>query len=247
MEYSVEEIAAAAGVRVDTIRFYQTKGLLAPPRRVKRNAVYSDRHLDTLKRIRSYQAQGLTLAVIKRLLASSGRSKAEALLKAVADESGEQFLTRAQLAAQSGVPEALLASLEAAGLLVPVGGGERLYSEADLRIARAGLEILSHGFPLPDLLQLALGHAQHVTEIADAAIDLFDRFVRKADTNEASPARVAEVFHRLLPAVTTLVALHFQRTLLHRALDRLRRLPEGEALEAAMSAVGSGRLEVTWR
>lgn len=248
MTYRVEELAAVAGVRVDTVRFYQAKGLLPAPRRVKRVAVYSEEHLTLLKRIRRYQSQGLSLAVIGKLLASRGTSKRASLLAAVAEESDQRTLTRSELAGESGVPEPLLASLEAAGLLVPVRADpEPVYSEADLKMARAGLEVLSHGFPLDELMRLAVRHAHGVEETIDSAIDLFDRFVRKVGDNAADAERVAEVFRRLLPAVTMLVAAHFQRTLLHRAIDRLRGKEQDEALEAAVAAVESGRLEVAWR
>jgi DNA-binding transcriptional MerR regulator len=249
MEYRVEELAAAARVRVDTVRFYQAKGLLPAPKRVRRNAVYSGAHLERLQQIRRYQSQGLSLAVIKRLLGSkSSKSKAAALLDAVADQGGEHSLTRAEVAAQSGVPEPLLAAVEAAGLMRPVaaGDGEPLYGEADVQIARAGMEILQQGFPLDELIQLAARHARNVESVADDAVELFDRIVRKGKAGEA-PQQVADNFRRLLPAVTTLVALHFQRTLLNRALDRLAASGEHEALAAAKTVIDSGRLEVAWR
>lgn len=248
MTYSVEQLAAAAGVGIDTVRFYQAKGLLAGPQRVGRRAVYAAAHLETIQRIKRYQAQGLPLVVIKRLLATRRSSKAAALLEAVAEERGEQTLTRAELAARSGVPEPLLASLEAAGLLTPVAGEDGMprFSEADLRMARAGLEVLQYGFPLPELLQLALTHARHVDAMTDTAIELFDRHVRKVDGGGADPDEVAAVFHRLLPAVTTLVAEHFQRTLLQRALDRLRQRDDTAALDKARAVIGTGRLEVRW-
>lgn len=249
MEYSVEQLAGAAGVAVDTIRFYQAKGLLPAPRRVGRRAVYEARHLEALRRIKRYQADGLPLAVVKRLLtAGAGRSRKAALLAAVAAESGEPALTRAELAARSGVPEPLLASLEAAGLLVPAtAGGEARYGEADLRMARAGLAVLGAGFPLPELMQVALRHARHVEGLADDAVALFDRFVRKVDGGGADPEGIAETFRQLMPAVTTLVALHFQRTVLQRALARLREQPDSAALEKAVAVIESGRLEVAWR
>lgn len=248
MTYRVEELAAAAGIRVDTVRFYQAKGLLPAPRRVKRVAVYSEEHLSVLKRIRRYQAQGLTLAVIRKLLTSRGTSMRASLLAAVAEEGEQRTLTRSELAVESGVPEPLLASLEAAGLLVPVRADpEPVYGEADLKMARAGLEVLSHGFPLDELMRLAMKHARGVEEVIDGAIDLFDRFVRKVDGSGAETESVAETFRRLLPAVTMLVAAHFQRTLLRRAIDRLRGKEHDEALEAAVAAVESGHLEVAWR
>lgn len=249
MEYRVEELAAAAGVRVDTIRYYQTKGLLPRPRREKRVAIYSDEHLRALARIRRYQSQGLNLAAIKRLLGEEARSAAGALLSAAADESGERTLTRAELAQESGVPEPFLASLESTGLLPrPRGvGDEPLYGEADLQMARAGMLLLKQGFPLDQLLALAQEHARHIESVSDRAIDLFDRHVRKVDSEGADPRQVADTFRALLPAVTTLVAVHFQRTLLARAIDRLREVDSREDLRAAVAAVDSGRLEVSWR
>jgi DNA-binding transcriptional MerR regulator len=100
MKYRVEELAAAAGVRVDTVRFYQAKGLLPAPKRVKRVAEYSDEHLSILKRIRRYQSQGLSLAVIGKLLTSRSISTRASLLAAVADEEGQRTLTRSELAAE---------------------------------------------------------------------------------------------------------------------------------------------------
>jgi DNA-binding transcriptional MerR regulator len=45
MEYRIEQLAQAGGVAVDTIRFYQGKGLLEPPRREGRVTWYSESHL----------------------------------------------------------------------------------------------------------------------------------------------------------------------------------------------------------
>lgn len=257
MKYRVEQLAAAAGVGVDTIRYYQTKGLLPPPQRVRRVALYTDAHLTLLKRIRQYQSQGLSLAVIKRLLAAAPRaapravlrrSRAAALLAAVAEQSGEHSLTREQLATLSGVPEPLLASIESAGLLEPLLVADQpRYGEADLQMARAGLEILQHGFPLDELLRLAMRHTKEAREVADAAIDLFDRYVRKTGPDGAAASAVTDGFRRLLPALTTLVALQFQRTLLNRALARLREHGDRKGLQATAAALRGGQLEVRWR
>ena len=64
MNDRVEEIAARAGVRVDTIRFYQFRGLLPRPRREGRIALYVDGHLERLRNIRRLVDQGFTLAQI---------------------------------------------------------------------------------------------------------------------------------------------------------------------------------------
>ena len=251
MEYRIEALAAAAGVSVDTVRFYQGKGLLARPRRVGRTAVYGREHLQRLQRIRSLQRQGFNLVAIKRMLASPARSKRASLLAAVAEERGAPAFTRAQLAAASGVPEPLLASLDAAGLL---GGGAPgadvpRYTAADAQLLRTGLSLLEHGLPLPDLLALAAQHDRNARAVVDAAIELFDRFVRRIEGDPAAPGQVAEVFRQMLPAVTGLVALHFQRTLLTRAMQRLRERGDHEAYAAAARVLESGRLDldVAWR
>ncbi len=90
MEYRVEEIARAAGVSVDTVRFYQSRGLLPAPERRGRTAIYSDRHLDRLRRIRSLNRQGLTLEAVGRVLAGPDASDGvkESLLGARAEAVG---------------------------------------------------------------------------------------------------------------------------------------------------------------
>ena len=45
MHYKVEDLAAASGVKIDTIRFYQGKGLIPAPERRGRNAIYGPAHL----------------------------------------------------------------------------------------------------------------------------------------------------------------------------------------------------------
>src|SRR6476661_8447048 len=65
----VEELARRAEVSVDTIRFYQKRQLLPPPRRAGRIAWYGADHVERLQRIKELQRQGFSLAVIRRLLA----------------------------------------------------------------------------------------------------------------------------------------------------------------------------------
>src|SRR5262245_26329603 len=248
MEYGVEELARVAGLRVDTVRFYQARGLLPRPRRAGRRAVYTGAHLARLRRIRSLQQEGLPLEVIRRVLGE--RRAAGALVRALRAEQGSRSLTRAELASESGVPEALIRAVEEAGILEPVRtGGEVRYTEADLELARAALALLNEKLPLPELLGLAIHHADSVREVVDRAIELFDRHVRRdRDGAEHEPAAVVEAFRRMLPAVTGLVAHHFHRTLVSRALARLERLGDRDGLRHALAATrDAGRLEVTWR
>lgn len=251
MEYRVGELAHLAGVSVDTVRFYQGRGLLPAPRREGRVALYGEHHLARLRRIRAWLKAGLTLAVIRRLLERPESEADERLLEALAEERvGDRTLSRAELAAESGVPEPLVAAAEQAGLVAPLRvGGEERFSESDLEMARAGLAVLSAGFPLDALLRLAVDHAEHVRDVVERAIELFDRHVRKAPGDRADSEHVTRAFHTLMPQVTKLVALHFQRALVNRALERLEGGEDTEALREALAAVESAHLEleVKWR
>lgn len=256
MEYRVEDLASAAGVKVDTVRFYQGRGLLQAPRREGRVAVYGEPHLKQLRRVRQLLADGFTLAQIARLFekeSDEGRDRAEAsdaLLTALVRETvGERMLTRSELAAESQVPEALISATCAAGLIEPIRvSGEDRFTRADAEMARAGLDILGRGFPLQALLELAVDHARGVERVADAAIELFDEHVIDETGSDAAEAEaVAEAFRDLLPQVARLVALHFQRTLVNRALERLRNRGDYGALEKALSETQSAHLEVSWR
>ena len=251
VEYRVEELAASVGVRVDTVRFYQGRGLLPPPRREGRVAFYQEDHLERLRRIRALLADGFTLAQIGRLFEADVRPQAGAglLSTLVAETVGERTLSRAELAAESQVPEALLVAARSAGLIEPiVVGGEECFTRDDAEMARAGLEILGHGLPLQEVLALAVDHAAGVDAVADRAIELFDEFVFGAAEGEDTEVdAITAAFRDLLPQVTRLVALHFQRTVINRALERLRSRGNPEVLEQALEATRSAQLEVSWR
>ena len=243
MNYRVDQLAARAGVSVDTVRFYQSLGLLPAPRRAGRMAVYSEEHLSRLRRIRALAAKGLSLSLIRRILAAPRPSKDDALLSALLqEEEKERTLTREELAAETGIPLPLLASIEATGLIEPIGpaGEPPRYTQTDLRIVKAGLALLGFGFPINEILDLAAHHDRAVGETAERAIDLFDRIVREP-AGTAADAHVEEVFRKLLPTVTELVASHFQRTLLSRARRRLEKTGDTRGLAALAKAARPAR------
>lgn len=252
MSYRVEELASSVGLGVDTIRFYQARGLLPAPRREGRRAVYDDAHRERLEQVRDLQQQGFSLAQIRRLIERPTARREASLLRALVEEGGggERRLSRAELAAEAGVPEALVRAVEASGIAEPLGvGDEATFGESDVQMARAAMRILEGGFPITRLLELALGHARNVQTVCEDAIDLFDEHVRKPGEAGEDTEVITEAFRTLLPQVTRLVALHFQRTLINRALERLAGADEPEALAAAQAATESARLEVAvgWR
>ena len=229
MEYRIEQLARSAGVAVDTIRFYQGKGLLEAPRREGRVTWYGENHLDRLRRIKELQQQGFTLTVIQRFLTGELEPSDEALVAAVTRPAAPQTLTLAELAERSGVAEPLLMSLQLAGLLVPVeGGDEPLYPADDLLAIAAGMKLIGAGVPLGELMELGKGHAAAVDRTARQAVDLFDRYVREriqseGGATEAAERRLLEMFNELLEASSTLVRHHFERTVLRAAREHIEK------------------------
>ncbi len=67
--FTIDELAARAGVTVRTVRFYGTRGLLPPPAiGPRRVGHYGGEHLARLALIEELQHQGMTLAAIERYL-----------------------------------------------------------------------------------------------------------------------------------------------------------------------------------
>lgn len=234
----VEQLSQLSGASVDTIRYYQSKGLLASPRREGRVAWYGDEHLDRLARIKELQEQGFSLATISRIVRGELDAADVALVGGLAgnplpedaagSEPGEATYTLSQLSEMTGVPLVLLRSVESEGFLVPRRYGSELrYTEEDVDAARSALLLLEWGIPLSSLLDLARAHHEATLATARQAVTLFAEHVREplrsahggpvgADDPDAD--RLLEAYTEMLPAVTQLVAHHFHRTLTAVAL-----------------------------
>ena len=232
MRYRVDQLAASCDVSVDTVRFYQSRGLVPQPEREGRLAWYGEEHADRIRRIRQLQTKGLTLAAIARVLDGEATAADADLAAAVAVARGDAdghaaALTLDELASASGVPASLIQAVEREGIAVGRRvDGEVRYSTADVDVVRTALRLLEFGLPVGELLGLARDADAALRTLAVRAVDLFDAHVREPirDTVGADPsggARTAEAFEALLPAVTALIANHFRRVVLEEAERRL--------------------------
>ncbi|HEX6845310.1 MAG TPA: MerR family transcriptional regulator [Actinomycetota bacterium] len=233
MRYRVEQLAGACDVSVDTVRYYQSRGLLPLPEKEGRVAWYDERHVERIIRIRDLQKKGLTLAAIGRVVRGELAPADEDLAAAVAEELGEtgeeaELLTLEEFSARAGVPGSLIQAVEREGIRIgrPGDDGERRYTTADIDLVRTALRLLEFGLPLADLLTLARDTDASLRGLADRAVELFDAHVRTpirdtAGDDAAAGAQTVEAFRELLPAVTALVAGHFRRVLLEAAEERI--------------------------
>lgn len=77
--YTIGQLAAAAGVNVETIRYYQRRKLIAEPARPASGARrYSEGDAESVRFIKRAQAMGFTLAEIDSLLSLRARRSCHA-------------------------------------------------------------------------------------------------------------------------------------------------------------------------
>ncbi len=151
----------------------------------------------------------------------------QALHHALLAGAEDSLLTLSELADSSGLSLPLLEALAREGLLVPrLEDPEPRYQPVDAEAVKAGLEMVSAGLPLAELLEVARRADEAMRPVAEAAVDTFVRFVSDpvagtARSQEEAAARLVEAFETMLPAAGRLVSHHFQRLLVDSARRRL--------------------------
>lgn len=222
MDYRVDELAAEAGISVELLRSYQSRGLLPAPRHEGRVALYGARHLDRLRLIRELKEQGYSLKMLTAALTQE-RPPPDVV------DSPEELLTYRDVAERTGVHAAMLRSLEGSGVLRPRRfDGELRYTEADVRAVRMLLTLLGFGLPLEEFLEVAKVQIEANDRVAAAAVDLFIRNVREpllAEelTQRAEAERLVAALRLMLHGATAMVGYHFQRAVLNAVQDELER------------------------
>lgn len=97
----IGDLAAAAAIPVETVRYYEKRGLLAtPPRSANGYRMYEDAALHQLRFIRAAQSAGLTLAEIRSVieLRNDGTTPCSHLETLLADKLAEVHERQIQLA-----------------------------------------------------------------------------------------------------------------------------------------------------
>jgi DNA-binding transcriptional MerR regulator len=178
-ELTVEQLAAEADLPTSTIRMYQTRGLLHPPRREGRTARYDSSHLERLGLVNRLQQRGFSLPAITELIA------ARDLGARVGDVLG---LTG------SGGPDDW----------VPVGVRElrAMVSARDIRLqlvrraGRMGLVRWERGRPY--VRRWALDSGGAMTRLTVPPAEVLDAFERLRGQTDRIAADFVDVFERIL-------------------------------------------------
>lgn len=135
----IGELAETSGATVRNIRVYQERGLLPPPIRQGRTALYGPVHRDRLALILRLLDRGYTFATIEELLTAErhGFTLSEFLqVESVRSErrtsGSRRRLTRSEAEAVAGfdLPEGLLDVGQAIGLVSEPGAADHFFSDA---------------------------------------------------------------------------------------------------------------------
>lgn len=231
-EYRVDELARAAGTTVRNVRAYQDRGLLSPPRRVGRIALYSEDHLARLRLVGALLERGYTLANIGELVAlwERGQDLGALLGLEVVGEAGSSEAPPPTAGADDlggllgGVPidEAVLTGLVDAGLVAPVGPGR--YRLLNPRALEVGALLVGTGVPLDAVLAAARRLRADVDDVASQFVGLVEVHVL-APLGEPLPVaevpRLTELVARLRSLATEVVEVELTRAVERHVRARL--------------------------
>lgn len=238
-EYTVDELARAAGTTVRNVRAYQDRGLLEPPERRGRAGIYTEAHLARLRNVGQLLARGYTLASIGELFAAleQGQDIAQllgleqAVTSPWTDETPTYYslVDLVKLYGGSFNPKWLLRATQL-GILQQEGARFRAPSP---RLLYAGAELVKAGIPLDEMLEVVAHLRLNVEQAAEDMVRLvekhvFDRYGKGLPPPAEMPA-IAELVWRLRPLVE--MAVHAE---LARAMELAANKHIGDRLAAVL-------------
>jgi len=188
--YRIDDLARASNVTVRNIRAYQERGLLHPPRREGRVAIFDDSHLSRLKIITSMLERGYTSVHITEMLTAweSGHDLADvlglerALVPARIDDP-PVTMTLAEVRTLTVDKESLQQYLDVG--LIEIKGAKALVKRPDL--IRAFGEMRAFGASAESLIRLHSEVAMRVDDITKALVNEAVRQVGQRFTEGPEP------------------------------------------------------------
>ena len=214
---SVDDLAAAAGVTVRTVRYYQAEGLLAPPERVGRTARYGTEHLERLQLITGLQERGLRLQAIRDVLDGNvSGSTADWLglddaLKRPWSEDQAAILDQATLATRlAGLPNGTADALVAAGLLERrADTNPVVWFVPSTGMLEVGIDSVRFGIPVESGTALRKLLQARLSDLADELVAQFAEHVAFTRLADAGPAALTELLADVQPLARRTVDLLF--------------------------------------
>ena len=188
-EYRLDDLARRAGVASTTVRLYQAKGLLPPPRLEGRTGWYDDSHLSRLRLIARLQGEGHSLAGIATLLEQWERGRTldavigvEAELDALLGDVHAVVLDPEELLGwfpKASITPELMQRAATLGLLAPTEDGR--IRVPDRRFLESGAVLAELGVPLDVILDEWAVLVTHTDEIGERFLALFETYLAGDD------------------------------------------------------------------
>jgi len=177
-ELTVEELSARTGISVRNLRFYTTKGLVPPPTKRGRSAVYNGEHVARFELLQELQGHGLSLSAIERFFAGipDDATPEQIALHRVTlrplATSDAVVVGRRELDTRAGrrLSNGELEKLTALGAVQQVEGSK--FSVHDGRL-RAALSMIDRGMPVEVVLATVEIYRRHGKAMAAELETLF--------------------------------------------------------------------------
>lgn len=225
--WSVEELAEFAGTTVRNLRAFQDRGVIPPPAKLGRHAVYGNAHLYRLRLVLRLQARGYSLNSISELIdaAESGRDVREligldtAITAPLASTPvSPATMTRAQLQRLFGLTRLPRELLERAIKLEFLAVDGSRFKVGNILILEAAADLVRSGIDLSDLLDIAERLRTNMERTADDVTwhlaKAIDRYGNRIPPAEDMP-RIAELIQKLRRLVDPVLLAEG-----HRATER---------------------------
>ncbi|MEZ0340124.1 MerR family transcriptional regulator [Mycobacterium sp. pV006] len=209
-EYRIDELARLAGTTTRNIRVYRDRGLLHPPLRVGRIALFNDTHLTRLRLITSLLDRGYNIAHVKEMLSAWEQGK----------DLGDMLGLESAIAGSWATEKPQRMSLSAAQQRIDDPAGfDRLVSLGIIRVDDAGsativrptlveafTEIREHGVALDKLIDL---HEQ-VTPLLDQISAILVQAGLEEVIDKINPGAAVPDDVEVAELITTLVRFRTQ-------------------------------------
>lgn len=216
VEYTIDELARAAGTTVRSLRVYHERGVLPPPQVKGRTGYYSPDHLNRVRTISRLLDRGIKLNGIKELLKAWDRGDDLGDILGVGPllggmESGEpsagepaapaDTIPATELQERYGSVPNGLARIVAVGLYEPVDAAT--YRPADRQLIRIAEQLAAAGVPDAEVLGELERIRADCDRMARRFVDLFHRTAwQKYQDSGQEAADLAELTGQLQLART---------------------------------------------
>jgi DNA-binding transcriptional MerR regulator len=207
-EYTIDQLAAKTGVPSRTIRFYQAKGVLDPPKRRGRVAFYDDTHAERLKVVSELQDKGLRLRAIREFILTPDADSdtvqqwlglGQRIDTGLADH--PQLLSETELKELLGQPPpGTLALLRRSGAIKAEGQGiEQRFLVDSPALLRIAAQLEQAGISFETTLKFHEILEKHLRRAADEVVEHALHHLGKGFGRSAKPEDISRAVECLYP------------------------------------------------